>query len=335
MSRNKTPGFKEDQGNVMDFMELTDDNDATVDSDAGSDDGGEDASFGDWPEGHPLHGMGEEGSDDDDSGEGDEPEPDAADDSGDEPAEPQPKNDAERAKFWQSRHDKLAAEMQSKIDQLSGKLEVLQSGQQNQGQQQEPAEPSIDDVITQKATALSGLKPPSAPSKPSDYNAGDAYTDPDSASFKYQRAYEQWVGENTEYVRQASDLRAEIAELRATKAEETARIADHRQRMNAQERELVATLEKKYQFTPEQSVEFIQTMSDPKLFTLDNVVGLFKVLKGGQGPSKLPAPKGGGANPKPRVDGPPPAGSRSGGKKSGSGDDLNDSDAFSNSLLQG
>lgn len=330
MKPNKATG---EQNKVMDFMNLTDDDDEPSGSvDVGEDGDDEGAGFDDWPEGHPLH-QGEEGDDpgDDPDAEGGEPAPDAQ-----AAADPEPKTDADRAKMWQSKHDKMASEMQSKIDRLSGQLEAFQGGQQNQGQgRQAPAEPTADDLITEKSAALASIKPPSVPAKPSNYDAGDAYTDPDSASFKYQRAYEQWLGDNTEYVRQTSDLRAEIAELRSSKAEQAAQISEHRQRMNTQERELVATLEKKYQFTPEQSVEFIQTMSDPKLFSLDNVVGLYKVLKGAQGPSKQPAPKGGGANPKPRVDGPPPAGSRSGGKKSGSGDDLNDSDAFSNSLLQG
>lgn len=104
-----------------------------------------------------------------------------------------PKEDTSRYEHWQSKFDQESAKSQQLAAQNAELLErvstydaYIQNSMQNANMQQQPA--------PQEQTG-----PPERPAKPNNYDPTDAVTDPESDSFKYREAMDQYQIDVSEY----------------------------------------------------------------------------------------------------------------------------------------
>jgi len=267
----------------------------------------------------------------------DDPSDPPSDDAGDE-GPPADANDKQRYQYWQSQHDKLKAKHEQELAQMKQQVEQMQTQfqqMQQGGQQQQPArkEPTLEEQIQSAQASLSELQAPQVPQKPQNFNSADAYTDPDSESFQYQRRMEQYQQERMEFLEKRGELKEKIYDLNLKRVEEPAQEAIRTQQLSRQEKVLFDTLQNNFKLSQAEATEFVQTMSDPKSLSLDNLVNFYRFQKGMASPSAPKPKQDGKPNRRPSpVAAPPPI-------KSGSGstgtDSPDDHDSFSKGLLSG
>jgi len=234
-------------------------------------------------------------------------------------AQPQENPEEKRFEYWQSRYDQKASEYSKMEEKLK------------EYQQLEPIARHINDnpwVLDNVAKSLSGdtpqvpsqeksvesLKKPERPSKPSNYDASEAYMDPDSASYKYRENLDNYredlvnYQENLEAQRQA-DLERQYQQQQTQQQEMMAR-----QQQEAMHQNLVNS----YGYTPEKASEFLQYYASPESLSLENLVALDRIrnapstaevqtrqkaemMKNRQGRATVPPPAGvGSGEPEPQ-----------------------------------
>ena len=202
-----------------------------------------------------------------------------------------PKADQEQFQYWQSQYDKVKSELDSnnakyqemeniapiaeyikKNPQVLDAMEnVLSNGapqgqpvQQPQAQQRPPAPP---------------LKTPVRPAKPTDYDETEAYSDPDSNSFKYNRNLDKWRDEMIAFneVRNMAKNRAE--------QQRQAQVQEAQQQQAAQQAmgNIFTQLKQSYNFSDDQASDFMAKMSNPESISIDNLVALYKMKQAPSG----------------------------------------------------
>ena len=135
------------------------------------------------------------------------------------------KDDPRRHEYWQSKHDKVMSELndaRKSLDHYQNTLEPIRQGlQQN---------PDILDALEQRVTGSNGqvqgspqmaqqpqgnqepsLQPPARPQRPMTYNEVDAFNDPESESFKYRQANEEYRDGMIDYYGQVEQARNQQA----------------------------------------------------------------------------------------------------------------------------
>jgi len=235
------------------------------------------------------------------------------------PVAPQENPEEKRHEYWQSKYDQKASEY-SKMEE---KLKEFQ--------QLEPIARHINDnpwVLDNVAKSLSGdtpqvpsqeksvesLKKPERPSKPSNYDASEAYMDPESASFKYRENLDNYREELVSYqedleAKRQSDLERQYQQQQAQQQEQMAR-----QQQEAMQQNLINS----YGYTPEKASEFINYYTSPDSLSLENLVALDRIrnapstaevqtrqkaemMKNRQGRAVVPPPAGvGSGEPEPQ-----------------------------------
>lgn len=306
----------------------------------GDDDAGdqEQIVFDDYDPQHPLYKEPEPEPEPDEGGQASADEGDGGGEADDE-KEPEPPGDdanaEQRYRYWQSRHDKLKkeketelTELKQQIEQLSGKYDQLATG----GEKPKP-EATIDDQIREKANALVELQKsaPKAPEKPRDYDATDAYSDPQSASFIYQRQLEEYNSGQIDLLRKEQAVKDDLYFLQMKKVSEPTQELVAKQKKQTQEQQTFDLLKNNYKLSDEEAVEFVRTMDDPKL-TMDILVDLFRYRKGKASPPPKRTPATRNTDPKPKGDAAPPP--LKGGSAGQDTDTPDDNDMFSASMLR-
>ena len=136
--------------------------------------------------------------------------------------------------------------------------------QQPQAQQRPPAPP---------------LKTPVRPAKPTDYDETEAYSDPDSNSFKYNRNLDKWRDEMIAFneVRNMAKNRAE--------QQRQAQVQEAQQQQAAQQAmgNIFTQLKQSYNFSDDQASDFMAKMSNPESISIDNLVALYKMKQAPSG----------------------------------------------------
>ena len=113
--------------------------------------------------------------------------------------DPQTVKQTEDAAFWQSKHDKLQNDFELKLERT--KNEILQQTMQERGQ------PDPEPVVELKA-----------PVKPSDYDSFEADSNPDSSSYKWREAVEDYKVQKA-----VNAVKAELTEKDQQRDQQTAR----------------------------------------------------------------------------------------------------------------
>ena len=191
---------------------------------------------------------------------------------------PQENPEEQRHEYWQSKYDQKASEY-NRMEQRIKELEQL-----------EPIAQHIDNnpwILDNVAKSLSGdtpqvpsqeksvesLKKPERPSKPSNYDASEAYMDPESASFKYRENLDDYREELVNYQEGLEAQRQ--AEL--NKQYEQQQMQSQQAMARQQEEAMMRNLTDSYGYTPERADEFVKYYSSPDSISLENLVALDRI----------------------------------------------------------
>ena len=186
------------------------------------------------------------------------------------------KNDERRYQYWQSQ----AAKRENELKQLQGQMQQMQQAQATQ-EAQKPAE-----------TVEEFPPPPVAPKKPARYSREEAWSDPSSESAKYLDEKEAWDADMGQY----NELKHQydLAVMQEKLDNQTKYLSDQeRQRQNKIEQgrqiqQITEHVQGHYGLNPQETQEFIQTMSNPESISMDNLVQLYRMQKANGQPQAEP-----------------------------------------------
>ena len=167
------------------------------------------------------------------------------------PTEDSPAKDApQRMAYWQSKTDKATNEnnvLRQEMNEIKSVLGSMQqsfsAGDQNGSPQGNQFDPS---------------KEPTQPQRPTNYNEVDAFNDPDSESFRYRTAKDQYQDNMMDYLRSA----------------DTARQEQSRQQMAKQEQQMVMRgaydhVHNNYGWDNQKSSQFVDWAMNPENVNMD------------------------------------------------------------------
>ena len=187
-----------------------------------------------------------------------------------------PRNDPKRIEYHQSRADRYRNSLQQVepyipiVEYLQNDPEALQYLEQRAMQRQggQPQGMPVAPVVPAPVTVPEA---PKMPEKPVTYSVTDALT-PGTESFKYREAMEQYALQRLDYVDKV--MQQKDAQQREMLAQ-----FQQQQRVNEALAGVRSTLAVQYKAPPELIEEFIQTGTDPRQVTLDNLWQLFMLRK--------------------------------------------------------
>lgn len=172
------------------------------------------------------------------------------------------KENPSRYEYWQSQATKLENELKSVQDMMP----VIQYLKENPQALQKLATPEPEPMIQEPVKPQ--ITRPVAPVKPEGFNSVDAMNEPESESWKWREANENYRLDVLDYYAKLEEARQE--ELLAQRERETA-ITQQQQKIN----DAKAFLKTKHGFTEDKAQDFITKMSDPSSFSMDNLVRLY------------------------------------------------------------
>lgn len=203
---------------------------------------------------------------------------------------PQDDEQKKRFEYWQSEHDKIKKER----DTLAFAAPIAQLLKEKPELVLKLQEEITKSVVPTEV----GPKKPTPPERPIGYNEAEAYTAPESESFKFRQKYDVYREDMLRYMEEKDQLRDQIFSQGLQKQQEDERV---RQAVAKLKVDLLAK-----GLTMSEAEEFVQYMNDPRNMTQENLVTLFKLKKGTYTPPK----------PKPNNAQPPIAGAEGGGDES-------------------
>lgn len=160
----------------------------------------------------------------------------------------------ERYQYWQSKHDKLKADYEKLL----------------QAQKQQPSQQPQQEQVYQGPPSK-----PQKPVKPATYSPEDAYTNPNSESFRYRAALDDYNEKYQDYL----DYYNEQMQQR----EEAYRRQEEQQQMMDQARQEVMH---EYGLNENEANDFVIVMSNPETMSMKNLVSYYRFLKGESQPTQ-------------------------------------------------
>ena len=189
----------------------------------------------------------------------------------------QPKGDPSRFEYWQSQADQYKRQ----VEQLSPYVPLIQYLNENPNAVQAIQQTLNGPVTSSPGNAAqaqqSELTPPTQPAKPEQYDDVAAYQDPQSPSFVYRRKMEAYRDEMLGHY-----AKREEARDRAYQQDQAQRRAETLQRQQLAQAQ--AILQSKYGFKPQEAIDFVQVMSQDSAVNMDNLVKLYRVMRGAPAP---------------------------------------------------
>lgn len=198
-------------------------------------------------------------------------------------AEPN-KTNPDRFEYWQAQATK-AMEMNQKL------MAMLEEKTATPPANTPQAEPTPEEQLQTLQGEASALVAPPRPTKPADYSSTDAVTDPDSASFRYRAAMEEYNEAFIDYTQKKADLTEKIYQVKLDIIEKPVKNMTRQQQLSQEQQNTVALLKENYKFTDEQAIDFIQMMSRPDSMKMENLVRFYQVMKGVKSPNGEPPPQ--------------------------------------------
>jgi hypothetical protein len=194
------------------------------------------------------------------------------------------KDDPTRFQYWQSQADQYKRQLELEREQsqaLGTYAPIAKYLQENpqlldvlerelQGGHPQPQAPVPGQQVQQRTS----LERPEKPLKPNNYDPNE--TDPESPSYKYRQALANYNDDLIEYM-VARD------EYREQQMQEQRRMAEQEAQKQGQVKQLSQQLQVEYGLNDFEAQDFMRTMMDPSSVTLDNLVDLYRVKKGGRG----------------------------------------------------
>tara|TARA_R100001463_G_scaffold45491_1_gene93794 strand:- start:3657 stop:4490 length:834 start_codon:yes stop_codon:yes gene_type:complete len=172
------------------------------------------------------------------------------------------KDDHTRFEYWQSQADKAKSELNA----LRQEVDYYRTQEQNTGLSngQPQAYPE------QQGLQENSLKEPSEPERPVSYNEIDAYSDPDSESFRYRLSRDKYRDDYMSFLKEKDQNRE--AQMKEQYEYEMQVQRDNMMRTQAQSHAINA-----YGWENNKADEFVRWASNPDNLTLDNLAKLFEL----------------------------------------------------------
>ena len=199
---------------------------------------------------------------------------------------PQFKSDKERFEYWQS----IADKKQNKLTETEQAMNALKEKVDSFGKIAPIAEyiqknpdllKVINDHVSGKRVAdtskldAPALTKPEKPVRPANYDAAEALTDPDSESFKYRSAMNDYQDNMVDYLEKADTQKQNARQQEYHKQQQ-------QQAMNNIQSELIAN----YGYTKETAPQFIEKYSNPDELTLIDYIIIDRYRAKGNGSLK-------------------------------------------------
>lgn len=195
----------------------------------------------------------------------------------------------ERYEYWQSQADKernarLAAEQELQVARPI--MQLVQNDDELYR--------SVSSRLS-GAQPVQGLKAPVPPERPASYSEAEAYTNPQSESFKFRASQEKYMLDRMNYLEAMNQESVKAVQQREAQLAEQ----NQRQQVLAQ---TVQVVQKQYGMQPAEAQEFVQWSSNDASVTLPNLVAFYRFLKSGgrvpgNGAPPAPPTRGGGVPP--------------------------------------
>jgi len=186
------------------------------------------------------------------------------------------KDDSTRFEYWQSQADKAKGELgtiRKELDYYKNSLAPVEQMIRNNPQVLDQLEQTPSNGQPQaypNGLQETSLKEPSAPERPHSYNEVDAYNDPESESFKYRLAKEQYRDEYLGYLQQKDQVREQ--EMQVQYEQQMAQQQNHMMRTQAHSHAVNS-----YGWDANKANEFVNWAQNPDNLTMDNLAKLFEL----------------------------------------------------------
>ena len=183
------------------------------------------------------------------------------------------KEDPSRMEYWQSQADKAQNErfkVQQELDYYRNSLGPVAQMIQNNPEVLDKLEnqmngnPSGNPV--QAGNQRNSLQKPVRPTKPTTYNEVDAYNDPESDSFKYRAANDQWRDDMIGYYENVDTYRMQQAQIHQENVQ-------RQQSMNS----AYNIAMQNHGMDANRAADFVRWTQNPNNITIDNLVQLYNV----------------------------------------------------------
>lgn len=171
------------------------------------------------------------------------------------------KDDQTRFEYWQSQADKAKSELNA----LRQEVDYYRTQEQNTGLSNGQPQAYPEQGLQEPS-----LKEPSEPERPVSYNEIDAYSDPDSESFRYRLARDKYRDDYMSFLKDKDQIREQQMQEAYEYEMQTQR--DNMMRTQAQSHAVNA-----YGWETNKANEFVQWASNPDNLTLDNLAKLFEL----------------------------------------------------------
>ena len=150
---------------------------------------------------------------------------------------------------------------------------------------------TIQQAIVAKNSPIQTLeapKPPEAPVRPAGYNPTEAYSVPDSESFKYREAVEKYNSDRVEFLQKQIEHRDKVQQVQAQRQAEV----DKRQLLVRQSFQDAIS----QGATPEQAADYVKVLSHPLSLSPKNLWQYYLLLRKAtpQAPARREPPLPGG-----------------------------------------
>tara|TARA_B110000503_G_scaffold103909_1_gene155084 strand:+ start:3067 stop:3993 length:927 start_codon:yes stop_codon:yes gene_type:complete len=189
---------------------------------------------------------------------------------GDGSLNPEPKgvDDPNSYKYFQQRYDQAQNTIRDLTETASRQSKQLEEVLYRlDGERM--VNPGEGAVGAQARGSQAPLEMPLKPERPADFDQTDALTDSQSASYKYLRDLETF-----------NEQRYDVMQNQLMRQENALEIERQRVEQQTTESTYRHELQNRFGFNAEQSNDFIQVMNDPNVLTFDNLVHLYRHVRG-------------------------------------------------------
>lgn len=185
-----------------------------------------------------------------------------------------PKDDSSRYEYWQSQADKAKGELSGLREELDYYRESL-TPVENMLRQNPEVLDSLEAKLSNgdpagQSVQQNSLKEPTEPDRPVNYNEVDALNDPESGSFKYRMAKEQYRDQYLDYLKN-------VDRNRTMQMEQQNQQQMAIQQQNAMRQQAHSHAVNSYGWEANKANDFIDWASSPENLNLDNLAKLFEL----------------------------------------------------------
>ena len=186
------------------------------------------------------------------------------------------KDDSTRFEYWQSQADKAKGEINTirqELDYYKNSLAPVEQMIRNNPQVLDQLQQSPSNGQAQghpQGLQEPSLKEPSAPDRPHSYNEVDAYNDPESDSFKYRLAKEEYRDNYLGFLQKKDQVREQ--EMQKAYQQQM-----HQQQNQMIQRQAMSHAVNNFGWDQQKAAEFVSWSQSPDNLTLDNLAKLFEL----------------------------------------------------------